>query len=349
MKKRRKSVIVVPVILFAAAALVSIWYFSRGREEPALRVTGIIDGTEVNLASKVAGRISSICCDEGGRVEKGQVAVTLESDDIRASVRQARAGVERARSDVKVAEASLGNYRADVLGAEADIQSAAADLVKAREQMEESKRVADRRKELYARNLISQESRDQTVSDYDVKAAAFDASGEKLHSARSKKDAAVGRLNAGIAQVQASGAALKEAEANLAYYRSKLEDTSVAAPISGTVIFKAFEAGETVAPGETILTVVDLSGLYARVDIDETKIGGVVLNGEAFVTVDGVPGKVFRGRISEIGRYAGFATQRDVIRGREDIKTFRVKVVVDDPSGILKPGMTVEVRIPKNR
>lgn len=63
--------------------------------------------------------------------------------------------------------------------------------------------------------------------------------------------------------------------------------------------------------------------------------------------VDGLPGRKFQGRVSEIGRYAEFATQRDVVRGREDIKTFRVKVRVDDPGGFLKPGMTVEVMISK--
>jgi HlyD family secretion protein len=101
-----------------------------------------------------------------------------------------------------------------------------------------------------------------------------------------------------------------------------------------------------ISPGMAVLTIVDLNSLYARVDIDETKIGRVILNGKAFVRVGGVSGKAFEGRISEIGRSGEFATQRDVVRGREDIKTFRVKVRVDDPTGILKPGMTVDVEIP---
>jgi hypothetical protein len=51
--------------------------------------------------------------------------------------------------------------------------------------------------------------------------------------------------------------------------------------------------------------------------------------------------------VSEIGRYAEFATQRDVTRGRQDIKTFRIKIRVADSHGMLKPGMTVEVKIPR--
>jgi HlyD family secretion protein len=213
--------------------------------------------------------------------------------------------------------------------------------------MEESQREADRARELFKKDFISRESRDQIVAAYDVNVAAYDSSKEKLNSARSKKDAAVSQLNGSVSQLNSSTAMLKEAEAALAFARSKLDDTIIKTPVTGTVIFKAMEKGETVSPGVTVLTLVDLNSLYARVDIDEMKIGGVALNGPATVTVEGMPGKQFKGKISEIGRYAEFATQRDVVRGRQDIKTFRVKVRAEDTEGLLKPGMTVEVEIPK--
>ncbi len=346
MKKRSMRVIVAVSVILIAVAVSLVFFFSGKKEAPAIRVTGIIDGIEVNLAPKVAGKIATVCCNEGETVKEGQVVITLESEDIKASVEQALAGVERAKADIKTAEASIENSRANILSAEGDMKSAAADAEKARAQMEESGREAGRAKELYSKNFISRESRDQAVTAYEANTAAFDSSKEKVNAARSRKDAAVTQLSVAASQSNSAKAGLKEAEANLAYYRSKLEDTVIRTPVDGVVIFKALERGETVSPGVTILTVVDLNSLYARVDIDETKIGGVVLNGPAFVTVDGVPGRVFKGRISEIGRYAEFATQRDVVRGREDIKTFRVKVRVDDPSGILKPGMTVEVEIP---
>jgi multidrug resistance efflux pump len=78
----------------------------------------------------------------------------------------------------------------------------------------------------------------------------------------------------------------KQAEAALAFAGSKLADTIIKTPVSGTVIFKAMEKGETVSPGVTILTLVDLNSLYARIDLDEMKIGGVVLNAPATVTVE---------------------------------------------------------------
>ncbi len=340
-------VIVPLIVILAAGAVFFIYYTSRSKEAPAIHVTGIIDGIEVNLSPKVAGRISTICCNEGDAVKEGQVVITLDSEDIKASVEQAAAGVERAKADIRAAEASIENSKANIFSADADMKSAAADVERARAQMEESKREAERANELYKKDFISRESRDQAVSTYEVNAASYDSSKEKLNSVRSKKDAAISQLNSSVSQLNSSKAVLKEAQAALAFNRSKLDDTIIKTPVTGTVIFKALEKGETVSPGITILTVVDLNSLYARVDIDETKIGRVVLNGPASVTVDGLPGRTFKGTISEIGRYAEFATQRDVVRGREDIKTFRVKVRVEDPDGLLKPGMTVEVEIPK--
>ena len=334
------------LFLLAVFAAVFLYHSLTKRAPTTLRATGIIDGVEVNLSPKVAGRLSWICCKEGDTVTAGQVAATLESEDLKASAEQAAAAVERAKADIRTAHASIDNARSNMASAEADMRGAAADVERVRAQSEESQREAKRAEELYKKEFISREARDQTVSAYEVNAAALVSSKEKFNSARSRRDAASSQLTAMESQLASSRALQKEAEAALAFSKSKLADTVIKTPVAGTVIFKSMEAGETVSPGVTIMTIVDLSGLFARVDIDETKIGGVVLNSSAVVTADGLPGKVFTGRVSEIGRYGEFATQRDVVRGREDIKTFRVKVRAEDAEGLLKPGMTVEVAIP---
>lgn len=205
----------------------------------------------------------------------------------------------------------------------------------------------DRATALYKEELISTDSFEIATTNYDTSVATYMASKARLTASHSKKDAAVAQLNSSISELNATKAKLKESEANLSYHMSKLNDTFIITPVSGTVIFKALEKGETVSPGMTILTIVDMDNLYIRVDVEETLIGSVVLDSEAAIRAEGIPDKVFKGRVSEIGRYAEFATQRDVTRGRQDIKTFRVKIKVTDTGGVLKPGMTVEVEIPK--
>ncbi len=153
-------------------------------------------------------------------------------------------------------------------------------------------------------------------------------------------------LDDAVAARSQADAGYAAAEAAVDYDRVKLSEAQILSPLDGTVVYQGFAPGEMVSPGQTVLTVVDTRHLYARVDVDETRIGGVALGAPAVVTTIGEPPRELAGRVSEIGRYADFATQRDVTRGRQDIRTFRVKVEVDDPSGVLKPGMTVEVRIP---
>ncbi len=337
-------------ILIAVAALIIItvlifFFINKGKKSEAIKSTGIIEGIEVNLSPKVSGRISYMCCNEGDSVRDGEVAIKLESDDLMASVEQARAGVEKAKAEVKVSESAIGNAQANIVTAEADIKTAESDIEKARVQMEEAKRQLDRANALYKEEFMSKASLDLAITNYDTSVATYMSSKARLTASYSKRDAAIAQLNTSISELNSAKARLKESEANLSYNRARLADTTITSPISGTVVLKALEKGETVSPGVAILTIVDMENLYVRVDIEETLIGAVALNSDAIIRAEGIPNKVIKGRVSEIGRYAEFATQRDVTRGRQDIKTFRIKIKFGDTEGALKPGMTVEVEI----
>lgn len=322
-----------------------IFFTQRGKKFEFIKTTGIVEGIEVNISTKVPGRISFICCKEGDAVRKGNRVIKLEANDLRASVKQAFAGVEKAKAEVSVSKAAIENAKANIANANAEIKSAEADVEKNRVQMEEAKRQMDRAKVLYEREAVSEESRDTAVANYDTAVANYEFSKAKLTAAYTKKDAATAQFNTAESQLKYAKAGLRESEANLSYNRAKYADTIIKSPLSGIVVFKASEKGEMVTPGTTILTIVDLNNLYVRVDIEETLIGSIALNGEAIIRTEGAPDRTFHGVVSEIGRYAEFATQRDVLRGRQDIKTFRVKITVDDPTGFLKPGMTVEAMI----
>lgn len=343
--KKRLYYSAIPLVILAITGLAITVQYGKNRDY--LQTVGIIEGREVNISPKIPGRISFLCGKEGDTVQKGSVAVRLEANDLKASVLQAQAGVEKAKAGVHAAEFAIVSAKANAAGAEADVQSAAADVEKTRVQMEESKRLMDRARALYGQAVISVEACDTATANYDASAASHTASESGLASARSKRDAAVAQMNEAEIQLEYARAALKEARAYLFYNRARFADTIIKSPISGIVTFKALEKGEMAAPGTTILTIVDMNDLYARVDIEETLAGDISLNAGAVVRQAGNSARVFHGKVSEIGRYAEFATQRDVLRGRQDIKTFRVTISVDDPTGFLKPGMTVEAEIRK--
>jgi len=342
---KKKAVLIIIMI-----AVIGIFGLILNRlndnKETSLVTSGIVEGTEVNISPKVPGRVMEICCDDGDTVLKGGIVIKLESDELAASVKQSEAGIERAKAEISVAEAAIEGARANIQGVEADIRNAEADVERAKVEMEEAEREMKRATSLFAEEIVTRESYEKAVAGYNSSAALHEASKANYSSVVSKRKSAAAQLNTTLSQLTAAQKGLNEAEANLMYQQSRFNDTVITAPISGTVVFKAFEAGETVSPGVAVLTIVDMANLYVRTDIDESRIGGVVLNKEVNIMLEHSPDKVIRGKVSEIGRYADFATQRDVVRGRQDIRTFRVRIAVDEHGGVLKPGMTVTVSIP---
>jgi len=137
--------------------------------------------------------------------------------------------------------------------------------------------------------------------------------------------------------------AVEAAKANVQYYTDQMTDTVIRSPIGGTVVSKNLEIGEWVTPGMPILTVDDLSTIWARVDLEETDLGAIRVGGPAQVTLPTHPPMVFPGQVMSIGQEGQFATETDVRRGRQDIRTFYVKVRVLQATGQVKPGMTAEV------
>lgn len=327
--------------------LAGLFFFSnKGKKPETIGTTGIVEGTEVNLSSKVSGRISEFCCKEGDKVTAGHVVLRLDSDELKASKEQARAGVLRAKADILSSEAAVKSSKANLKSAEADIKNAEAELEMINVQMQEAERVMYRAELLYKHEYISNADVELAMTSHDSTKASSDAANARLKAAVSKKDAAASQINSANSLLASARARLREAEALLKLQDARLKDTEIVSPISGTVIFKGMETGEVVSPGVTILSIVDLEDLWVRIDLEETYIGHVRIGDEAIITINGMPGRSFKGTVAEIGKEAEFATQRDVTRGRQDIKTFRIKIKTYDKTGTLKPGMTVMVEIP---
>jgi HlyD family secretion protein len=345
--KRKKLFIIILILIVIAVIL--FFYLNRPKKSESVKSTGIIEGIEVNLSPKVSGRISFICCNEGDPVKAGEVAFRLESDDLRASVEKAKAGVEMSKAEIHVSESAIGSSKANIASAEADIRTAESDVEKAKIQMELARKEMDRAKALFKDEFLSQQTLDSRVATYNASEADYASSKSRLSAAYARKSASSAQLNQAENQLKSSLANLKESEANLSYNLAKFDDTTMTSPISGTVVLKALEKGELAGPGMTVLTIVDMGDLYVRVDLDETLINSIALNSEALIRAEGSSKTEFKGTVSEIGRYAEFATQRDVTHGRQDIRTFRVKIKLGDTGGRLKPGMTIEVEIPKKR
>jgi len=141
-----------------------------------------------------------------------------------------------------------------------------------------------------------------------------------------------------LSQLDLARAALRTAEV-------RLTDTKVDAPVTGIVLGRNVEAGETVAAGLAVYTLGDLDNPWIKVYVNETKLGMVKLGQKAQVFTDTYPGKAYEGTISYIASEAEF-TPKNVQTKEERVKlVFAVKVSVGNVSDELKPGMPADVKI----
>ncbi len=377
--KRRWSLGLTALVLTGLA--LALWVGRRPAPGPAvLEVSGRIEGDQAAVAAKVGGKIVRLAVREGDRVEAGAVIVHLASDQVRAQLEQAEHALHTAREQLTEAQARVRSAARQVEGAqlavtlaeresrarvgeaEAALGAARARVGEAEAHLERAAKDYARYRQLFDERLIAAQQLDQAkAADAAVRAAVEAArkqvaqAEEALALARTsqvtvelrQKEAqtAAERLEEALAAVETARAQIQSAEASQRLARADLNDTRVVAPFAGTVLRKLVEAGEVVAAGTPLVTLVDLSKLHAKVYVAEADIGKVKVGDRARVYTDAFPERYFAATVSEVSQQAEF-TPRDVHMKDERVKqVFAVKLAIENAGGVLKPGMPVDARI----
>jgi multidrug resistance efflux pump len=343
MGKKAFVVIIIGLLLLTAVLL---WRNRQPQKPRVFRTTGVVEGREVDISPMIAGRIIRRCCAVGEAVHEGQVLVELESDELRAAVATATASVARARADIAVYASAVDGARVNIASVAADLLTAKAEVSKAQAELTQAQRDIARGSMLYQKLIIARADLDVLVTRHEAAVAEVDAARARQAAAEAKKASAAVQLETARRQLQAAKPNLQASEANADQARARLAQTVISSPMDGTVVYTAVETGETVSPGVTMMTLVDLAHLYVRADVEESVVGGIRRHQVVSIYTESTRAQPVTGTISEIGRYADFATQRDVSRGRQDIKTFKIKIDFQQTGNFFKPGMTVEVAIP---
>jgi len=123
------------------------------------------------------------------------------------------------------------------------------------------------------------------------------------------------------------------------------EKLTLRAPLAGVIASKVVHEGETAMPGATLMTISDLSQVRLVIYVPESQIGRVSLGQPAEVRVDSYPERVFEGRVIHIATEAEF-TPRNVQTKEDRVNTvFAVKIELENPEQILKPGMPADATL----
>ena len=300
------------------------------RQDLATVVSGtgqIKPKTYVNVGATSFGRITHLLVKEGDHVTKGQFIATVESV-------QPEANVEAQQANIAAAKTDIGSYVAAEKTGEANVEHAKADL--------EQKRLDwERAQSLFKEGILAKQDFDAKKAAYDTDMASLSQAEAQLNQAKAQTDSARGHLQTQVA--------------TLRFNQDALSKTVSTAPFDGIVTNLPVREGETVVvgiqndEGSTLMTLADMSVITAEVKVDETDIVNIQIGQPADVTVDALPGKVFKGHVTLAGdqallRSTGVATSQSTT-GTEEAKDFKVVVTLDAPSSDLRPGLSSTAKI----
>jgi len=322
MSRRRGIVLAVVVV----AGVIAWWRWVAVREEAnrAIRGSGIIEVTEVDVAFEVPGTIAERYVDEGALLDKGEPIARLDDKEYRLQV-------ERATAAKSGAEA---HYRLLLKGPRGqEVDQALAAVEAADSAYDTQQHEFERAQALYDRKVVSR-------SEFDKVSSAF----SDARANRDRAHAQLGMLKEGYRteEVEEGRARLREAEKTLELAELNLSRCQLFNPVAGRVLSKNREAGETVPAGASIVTLGDLTHPWLNLYIGERDLGKVSLGMKADVTVDSFPTQPFPGKVTFISDKAEF-TPKNIQTQDERVKlVYRIKIEVENRSQVLKPGMPAD-------
>jgi HlyD family secretion protein len=288
-----------------------------------LNATGyIVAHHEIEVASKVVGKVDWIGVEKGDRVKKGQELVRLEDTEYRAQLEQARGNL--ANLEAKLAELEHGSRPQEIDEAKANLDQAKADLANA-------KLVYDRRKSLVKDGVVSK-------SDFDNAQYTYENQLAKVNSLQQAYD--LMKIGPRQEEIEAMSGAVEQAKGVAAFDEDQLDNTIIRAPIDGTILERAVEKGEFVTNGFVgdkgakgyVVTLADLNDLQVELDIAQNDFAKLHMGQKGWVTTDAYPDRKYEGRLAEISPKAD-----------RQKATVQVKVQVSKPDSYLRPEMNASV------
>ena len=336
--------------LLLLAAIASAAYVGL-RRPTDLVLTGIVTTNDVIVSPQIDGRLAQLNVVEGDRVTRDQVLGVIDPRELAADSAYYSSSEAGAGAQVREAEAALHyqeHQTTDAIAQAASmLASAKSQQAEAAATLENARVELDRARQLVTQGIASAQQMDQARMAYDVAHAHVDALARQVDA----QQAALGLAQANAQQVTVRASQLQSSEhmkQAAAAQRSKadvrLAYTEVRSPIDGIVDVRAARPGEVVNRGQPIVTVINPDDLWVRVDVEETYISRVRIGDHLQVRLPS--GELREGTVFYRGADAAFATERDVSRTKRDIKTFEIRLRVNNADRRLAVGMTAYVLLP---
>ncbi len=303
-------------VLVAGAAYMA-WGPGRdeGPGEGFASGNGRIEATEIDVATKLPGRVDAILVEEGAFVKAGQPLARMQVDTLTAQRAEAEAMRQQAVQAVAGAEAQVALR-------ESDRQAVLALVAQRESELDAAQRRLARSQKLVQAGASSQ----QEVDDDRARTHAGQAA---VTAARAQAGAAQAAITAARTQVGGARSSVAAAEATMARIDAELADSVLTAPRDGRVQYRVAQPGEVLGAGGKVLNLVDLADVYMTFFLPESVAGRVALGSEARIVLDAAPHFVIPAKISFVASTAQFTPKTVETASERQKLMFRVKARVD--------------------
>ena len=292
---------------------------------------GRSDAKEIDINSKIAGRVVELTVKEGDTVKKGQVIAHIDKRDLEAQRNQYAANIEAIAAQQGQASATTRMQSGTTQSALGEAQAAAQ---RAKADLNLTASTDARYAELLSSAVVSQQEYDNVHAKYEAAQAAY-----------TEAQAAVAKAGSGLMQTEVNRANenaiaknLEKAQAALDQLDVSLDETEIRAPFDGIITAKYIEEGSMISQGMPLVAIQDPLDNWVDLKVPETQLANYQLDQQ--IELVGRDGKTkVQGVITDISKKSEFATQRETSeRGDDsDIISFNVKIQVN--SEVLRPGM----------
>ena len=384
-QSRRRGIIIAVVVVLALVAAGLWWHSTYSESTDDAQVNGHL----IQVSARIAGQVAKVYVDENQVVKAGDTIAELDQADYQVAVENAEAALASAQANAAAANVNVpittvntgSNLRsagADVSGsqagvgqAEKQLDSAHARVTEAQANFTKAQADLERYKPLVEKDVISKQQFDAAVAAADsTRAAVADAraneqaavDGVKVAMEReAQAQAGLKYAQTGPEQVVAQSARAKQAEAQVQQAQAQLDMaklnlsyTRIVAPTAGIITRKSVEINQNVAPGQNLLMLVSLEGLWVTANLKETQLRHMSAGQAVEIEVDST-GKTYHGKVTQIGGATGSVLSLfppENATGNYVKVVQRVPVRIDfndlageDPNHELRPGLSVEPKV----
>jgi multidrug resistance efflux pump len=375
MKRRLIIAGIAAAVLIATIWLIFAWQAHRSRFD----YSGTVETREIQIGSKIGGRVVAVPVEEGQIVKAGTTLVRFECDELKAQRAQAQASSEQAQADLdkmmrgnrpeeiaqaeataRAQQASLaaarnGPRRQEIEQAQADYAAAAADATNAEityKRMEKliatdtiSRQLFDDSRDKRDAAVQRAESARQRLSLLQAGTRVEDLNAAEAKYNQAEAAAALSRKGFRKEDIEAARGRLAEAQGRVAELDARLREGELTAPADAVVEVVSVRPGNLVPAGRIVITMLETSQLWVKVYVPETDLAHVHLGQHATVHVDSFGNRAFEGHVGQIASQAEFLPRNVQTKSDREHQVFGVKIYVDNAQQTLKSGMSATVRL----